>query len=101
MQRTQTVNLEREYLTAALEALKPHLFSLPVDVQRKVKLATYAFEQGGSAPMALLNKEIGADHWALCRDTAANRERYGKCITRKQYAAAERRAMEIGAGVAL
>jgi hypothetical protein len=23
--------------------------------------------------------------WALCRNTQANRERYGKCLTRKQF----------------
>ena len=32
--------------------------------------------------------------WAICRNTPANRERYEHCITPKQYADAERKAIE-------
>lgn len=31
--------------------------------------------------------------WAICRDTPKNRERYGRCITRREYAAARKAAL--------
>ena len=31
--------------------------------------------------------------WAICRDTPANRERYGRCLTKKQYAEAQDKAI--------
>ena len=32
--------------------------------------------------------------WAICRDTPANRARYTRCITQRQYAAAKAAAIE-------
>jgi len=34
------------------------------------------------------------DSWAICRNTPANRERYKRCITPKQYAEAQRKALD-------
>lgn len=34
-------------------------------------------------------------HWAICRDTKRNRDRYGRCITTKQYRAACTEALEL------
>jgi hypothetical protein len=36
---------------------------------------------------------ILGDKWAICRDTPDNRERHGRCITRRQYLAATREAL--------
>ena len=36
---------------------------------------------------------ILGDSWAICRNIPANRERYAKCITYKQYSAARDRAI--------
>lgn len=37
-----------------------------------------------NARAAELNAVLGS-RWAICRNTPKNRERYGRCITRKQY----------------
>ena len=34
------------------------------------------------------------DSWGICRNTPANRERYGNCVTPKAYAAAEAKAIK-------
>jgi hypothetical protein len=39
-----------------------------------------------------LNAILG-DKWSICRNTPANRERYGRCITRQQYLAATEEAL--------
>ena len=36
--------------------------------------------------------------WAICRNTPSNRERYGRCITRRQYAEAQRQALAARVG---
>jgi hypothetical protein len=41
---------------------------------------------------AELNAILG-DKWAICRNTAANRERHGNCITHKRYIAAKEEAL--------
>jgi hypothetical protein len=43
---------------------------------------------------AELNAVLG-DRWAICRDTEKNRERYGRCITRKAYRRACAEALEL------
>lgn len=37
---------------------------------------------------------LGA-RWAICRDTERNRERYGRCITRKEYLRAQAEALAL------
>ena len=44
------------------------------------------------ATPAELNRILG-DKWSICPNTTANRERYGNCITRKQYLAAKDEAL--------
>jgi len=39
-------------------------------------------------------REILGEGWAICRPTPRNLERYKRCITRKQYEAAERQALQ-------
>lgn len=41
-----------------------------------------------------LSDVLGA-RWAICRDTPKNRERYGRCITRKTYLRACAEALEL------
>jgi hypothetical protein len=40
-----------------------------------------------------LQAVLGTNRWALCRNTEKNRDRYGLCLTRKQYAAAASEAL--------
>lgn len=44
------------------------------------------------ATPAELNSILG-DHWAICRNTENNRARYGRCITKNQYARATAQAL--------
>jgi hypothetical protein len=44
------------------------------------------------ASPAELDAVLG-DKWTICRNTAANRERHGRCITRQQYLAARQEAL--------
>jgi len=37
------------------------------------------------ATVAELRAILG-DRWAICRNTPKNRQRYGRCITRQEYA---------------
>ena len=44
------------------------------------------------------SNELGAvlgARWAICRDTPKNRERYGRCISRKTYLRACAEALEL------
>ena len=89
-------NYQTEYTKAALDALAEWLFILPTDVQRKLKLARSVIETHGEATGEELRRELG-DNWVLARRTKGIVERYGpnvKCYSAKQYADAERRAIE-------
>jgi hypothetical protein len=88
------MDYERKYTTEALEALEPWLYLLPTDVQQKVKLARSVIASHGGATAAEMSRELGSEHWAICRNTPANQERYGKCVTAKAYDEAEIRAIE-------
>ena len=87
------MTLEDEYMEAALESLEPWLFLLPAGVVRKIRLARSVRATRG-ATAEELSRELGSERWAITQDTPAHRGRYGLCITRKQYEAAERRAIE-------
>lgn len=38
-------------------------------------------------------RRILGPSWGICRKTPTNLERYGRCITRKEYEAAQRQAL--------
>ena len=90
------LNLEREYILAALDSLAPHLCHLPADVQRKVKLAASVVSTHGSATGEEIRGELGPN-WVLARRTKNIVEKYGAdvtCVTPGGYDAAQRRAIE-------
>ena len=90
------MSYEREYCEAALEAVRPWLYLLPTDVQRKVRLAQSVLDSYGSATAEEIRNELGAN-WVIARRTRRIVEKYGadvKCYTNSQYKAAERRAIE-------
>lgn len=89
-------DLEKEYTQKAFEAIAPHLEALPADVQRAIRLAVSVRQLHGSATSEEMAAQLGTP-WVIARRTPRIIQRYGAdvvCITRKQYHAAERRAIE-------
>jgi hypothetical protein len=63
-----------------------------------VGVGSYRGHQQGNEPMTSyptadeLRPFLG-DKWTICRKTAANMARYGKCISLKEYKAAQEKAL--------
>lgn len=90
------MTLEQEYVTTAFEAVSHWWHLLPSDVERKLRLAKSLVESHGSPTADEMRQELGSN-WVIARRTKRVVERYGEdvnCVTPKQYAAAERRAIE-------
>ena len=90
-------DLEKEYVLAALNSIQPHhLYLLPTNVQRKVKLALSVIASHGVATGEEIREEPGPN-WVLARRTRNIVEKYGadvNCVTPGGYDAAQRRAIE-------
>lgn len=90
-------NIEIEYARLALESTQYWKHVLPTDVVRNINIALSVIETGGWATAAEMQKELGGKNWVIARRTKNIVAKYGKdvkCVTSKQYEAAQRRAIE-------
>jgi hypothetical protein len=90
------MEMTKDYVVPALEALKPWMHLLPTDVQRKVRLAEAAIATHGSATSEELRAILGPN-WVVARRTLRIVQKYGKdvnCVSLRKYHEAERQAIE-------
>lgn len=89
-------DLEREYVAAVFATLEDYLPLLPVDVQRKIRIAGSVLATHGTATAEEIRQELGSN-WVLARRSRRIVERYGagaRCVTTAQYEKAVKRAIE-------
>ena len=87
---------ELRYCRAAFEAIRPWLFLLPADVQRKIKLALSVIDSHGMATAEELNTQLGKN-WVIARRSQRIIDKYGKdvvCVSNKQFEDAVEQAIE-------